>query len=420
MWYTEGMKATTTNLTVSPRLMEQYLDLVDDWRIDFDQLFLRIEHRFLRSDLRASMRAYLAGLLAPVERKNAWQLAQQAGYQTPYAVQHLLGRAHWDADAVRDDLSTYVKEHLETPEGVLVLDETGFLKKGDKSVGVARQYSGTAGRIENCQVGVFLGYVGAKGFAFLDRELYLPQDWAEDQERREAAGVPKDVCFATKPELAQKMLSRAFLSGISVGFVTADEVYGKAGKLRLFLEERKQPYVLAVACNQYVWVDTSQMRVDALSQALPPSAWQRLSCGAGSKGDRLYDWALKSINGPDAPAWQRFVLVRRSISDPSELAYYLCFAPADTPLGKLVGVAGCRWSIEVGFETAKGEVGLDDYEVRSWHGWYRHITLSLLAHAFLSVLRWAGFGPVAQKGGLKRSDSTSLSGFKQKRGLCCP
>jgi SRSO17 transposase len=385
-----------------------------------DQLFLRIEPHFLRSDLRGCLRAYLAGLLAPVERKNGWQLAQQAGYPTPYAVQHLLGRAHWDADAVRDDLRDYVKEHLCTPEGVLVLDETGFLKKGSKSVGVSRQYSGTAGRIENCQIGVFLGYVGAKGFAFLDRELYLPEDWAQDTERREAASVPKEVSFATKPELAQKMLERAFLAGISVGFVTADEVYGKSGKLRLFLEERKQPYVLAVPCNQYVWVGTCQMRVDALSQTLPQNTWQRLSCGAGSKGERFYDWALQPTNSLHAPAWQRFVLVRRSISDPSELAYYLCFAPADTPLAKLVSVAGCRWSIEVGFETAKGEVGLDDYEVRSWHGWYRHITLSLLAHAYLSVLRSSGLRPMVEKGGMQRSDSTSLREFKQKRGLCLP
>jgi SRSO17 transposase len=420
MWYPEGMKATLSNPTVSPRLLEDYLDQVDDWRIDFDQLLIRIEPRFVRSDLRGSLRAYLTGLLAPLERKNGWQLAQQAGCQTPYALQHLLGRALWDADAVRDDLRAYVQEHLWTPEGVLVLDETGFLKKGDTSVGVSRQYSGTAGRIENCQMGVFLGYAGAKGFAFLDRELYLPEVWAEDKERCKAASVPEEVVFATKPELAGKMLERAFLAGVSVGFVTADETYGKDSKLRLFLEERKQPYVLAVPCNQYVWAGYSQRRVDALATHWPPSAWHRLSCGAGSKGERFYDWALQRTNSLHAPAWQRLVLVRRSLSEPSELAYYLCFAPADTPLEKLVSVAGSRWSIEVGFEAAKGEVGLDEYEVRSWHGWYRHITLSLLAHAFLCVLRAAGLTPQEQKRATKRSDRSGLSGFKQKRGLCCP
>lgn len=413
------MKTTPSLSIISERLIEAQFDQVEDWRLDFDVLLQRVEPRFLRSDLRGNLRAYLAGLLAPVDRKNGWQLAEQAGYQTPYAVQHLLGRALWDADAVRDDLRAYVLKHLGGQDGVLVLDETGFLKKGDKSVGVARQYSGTAGRIENCQVGVFLGYVSARGFAFLDRELYLPEVWAEDKERRETASVPEDVGFATKPELAKKMLERTFLAGVSVSFVTADETYGKDSKLRLFLEERKQPYVLAVACNQYVWVDYSQRRVDALAQAWPPTAWQRLSCGAGRKGERLYDWGVQTINSPYGTAWQRFVLVRRSLSDPTERAYYLCFAPADTPLEKLVRVAGSRWSIEVGLEAAKGEVGLDEYEVRSWHGWYRHITLSLLAHAFLCVLRAAGLTPPDKKGAMDRSDSPSLSGFKQKRGLCC-
>ena len=406
--------------TISEHLIEAQFDQVQEWRLDFDQLLQRVEPRFLRSDLRGSLRAYLAGLLAPVDRKNGWQLAEQAGYQTPYAVQHLLGRAVWDADAVRDDLRAYVIKHLWVPEGILVLDETGFLKKGDKSVGVARQYSGTAGRIENCQVGVFLGYTGAKGFAFLDRELYLPEAWAVDKERREAASVPEDTVFATKPQLAKKMLERTFLAGVWASFVTADEAYGKDSKLRLFLEEKQQPYVLAVACNQYVWVGYSQGRVDALAKALPSTAWQRLSCGAGSKGERLYDWGVQAINGPQDSTWQRWVLVRRSLSDPSELAYYLCFAPADTPLAKLVSVAGSRWSIEVGFEAGKGEVGLDEYEVRSWHGWYRHITLSLLAHAFLCVVRSAGLPPPDQKGAMERPDKSSLSDFKHKRGLCCP
>ena len=232
--------------------------------------------------------------------------------------------------------------------------------------------------------------------------------------------MPEDTRFATKPQLAKKMLERTFLAGVWAAFVTADEAYGKDSKLRLFLEEREQPYVLAVACNQYVWAGSSQSRVDALANALPPSAWQRLSCGAGSKGERFYDWAFQAINHPYDPTWQRFLLVRRSISDPSELAYYLCFAPADTRLAKLVSIAGSRWSIEVGLEAAKVEGGLDEYEVRSWHGWYRHITLSLLAHAFLAVLRCAGLSTPEQKGAMDQPDTRSLSSFKQKRGLCCP
>ena len=422
MWYTVKMKPTSSNTAVTGALLQVQLDQAEDWQIEFQQFWVLLEHRLVRFELRRNVIAYLAGLLSPVERKNGWQLAEQAGYLAPHAIQHILGRAKWDADLVRDDLRTYVIKHLGGTDGIAVIDETGFLKKGDKSVGVARQYSGTAGRVENCQVGVFLGYTGAKGHAFLDRELYLPAAWAEDKDRREAAGVPdpEKVKFATKPQLAKKMLERAFAAGVSFAFVTADEVYGKDSKLRTFLEERPQPYVLAVACNQHVWTDFCQTRVDAVAAGLPEPAWRRLSCGEGSKGERLYDWALQEINGSQEPEWQRFVLVRRSISDPSDLAYYLCFAPAGTALERLVSVAGCRWSIEVGFEAAKGEVGLDEYEVRSWHGWYRHVTLSLLAHAFLCVLKAKGLTPAEKKGAVKRpANMSSLNAFKQKRGLCC-
>ena len=419
MWYPTFMMATSSHSADFDGLVQAQMQQTQEWLSDFWKLDERIQSRFLRSDLRGSVRAYLQGLLAPIDRKNGWQLAQQAGFPTPYAVQHLLGRAKWDAHALRDDLRAYVLKYLGDPEGILVIDETGFLKKGNKSVGVARQYSGTAGRIENCQIGVFLGYTGAKGFAFLDRELYLPQVWAEDSERRTAASVPEETTFATKSELARTMLERAFVGGARCAFVTADEVYGKDSKLRLYLEEKAQPYVLAVGCNQYVWTDFSQRRVDALGAALPANAWQRLSCGTGSKGERFYEWAWQPINGAHDPPWQRFVLVRRSLSDPSDLAYYLCFAPASTPLQKLVEVAGARWSIEVGFEAAKGEVGLDEYEVRSWQGWYRHVTLSLLAHAFLSVLRASQPGAREKKGAIKRSVNSSLLAFKQKRGLRC-
>jgi SRSO17 transposase len=407
------------NTTISKRtdfadVVQGHVDLVEDWLRDFWELDIRLEPRFLRSDLRRSVRAYLEALMAPVARKNGWQLAEQAGFSNPYAFQHLLGRAKWDADAVRDDLRAYVRKHLWTPDGTLVIDETGFLKKGTKSVGVARQYSGTAGRIENSQIGVFLGFVGAKGFAFVDRELYLPKVWADDEPRCEAAGVPEEVEFATKPELARQMLERALDGGLCAPFVTADEVYGKNLKLRNFLQERKQSYVLATACNQYVGVGASQTTVEALASAFSATDWQRLCCGAGSKGERLYDWAQHPINGPQG---QCALLVRRSLHDVSDLAYYLCFAPVGTPLQTLVNVAGARWSIEAGFEAAKSEVGLDEYEVRSWQGWYRHITLSLLAYAFLSVVRAAQGESAPKKGAMERAGTSSLGAFKQQRGL---
>ena len=345
---------------------------------------------FVRSEPRALSLAYLQGLLSGWERKNGWQLAEWMEEAAPYRVQHLLDRARWEADAARDKLRHYVVEELSSPDAVLIVDETGFLKKGLHSAGVKRQYSGTAGRIENSQVGVFLCYGSAKGAALVDRELYIPQEWAEDPERRREAGIPETVEFATKPELARRMIGRALDSGAAAAWVAADEVYGHDSKLRRFLEGRQMAYVLAVASDQRLWQpDFMQHRVDAIARSLPAPAWKRLSAGFGSKGERLYDWALLQLSKQDG--WARALLVRRSIEEKPECAYYLCYAPTgkDT-LETLVRVAGQRWLIEQSFETAKGECGLDHYEVRHWQGWYRHITLSMLAHAVLSVLRARG------------------------------
>ena len=273
---------------------------------------------------------------------------------------------------------------------MLIVDETGFLKKGLHSAGVKRQYSGTAGRIENSQVGVFLCYGSDQGAALVDRELYIPQEWAADRDRRRAAGIPDTVEFATKPELARRMIGRALDSGAAAAWVAGDEVYGHDSKLRRFLEGRQMAYVLAVASDQRLWQsDFMQHRVDAITRSLPASRWKRLSAGFGSKGERLYDWALMQLSKQDG--WARALLVRRSIEEKPERAYYLCYAPSgkDT-IETLVRVAGQRWLIEQSFETAKGECGLDHYEVRHWQGWYRHITLSMLAHAVLSVLRARG------------------------------
>jgi SRSO17 transposase len=335
--------------------------------------------------VRARVRAYLAGLLSRVERKNGWQVAEQLGESGPQGVQRLLNRAHWDADAVRDDLRVYVVEHLGDPDAVLVVDETGFLKKGTKSVGVKRQYSGTAGRIENSQVGVFLAYAAPRGRAFLDRALYLPKEWATAQERRHEAGVPDTVRFATKGHLAQDMLARAFAAGVPAAWVTADEVYGDDGAFRSWLEAQERSSVLAVSGDHRLWVDGRQERVDGLTAALPAEAWTRLACGEGAQGPRLYDWAAWRL--PATAERAQWVLVRRSLSDPTERAYYRAAGPLGTPLAELVRVAGTRWVIEDCIERAKGEVGLDQYEVRRWPAWYRYITLALVAHAYLEITR---------------------------------
>ena len=369
---------------------------VEDWAVGLETLLARIGPRFARAEPRARAGVYVQGLLSAAERKNGWALAEQAGDATPDAMQRLLNHADWDADAVRDDLRGYVVEHLGDDAAVLVVDETGFLKKGTKSAGVARQYSGTAGRIENCQVGVFLAYATPAGRTFLDRELYLPRAWIDDRDRCAEAGIGPEVEFQTKPELALAMLTRALDAGVPAGWVAADEVYGQNAGLRLALEERGMPYVLAVPVNQYTIAagPIAQTRVDALSAALPETAWTRLSAGAGAKGPRVYDWArvpIRPFSEPD----RYWLLIRRSLSD-GDLAHYLCFCPPQTPLADLVAVAGRRWAIEESFQTAKSEIGLDQYQVRRYDAWYRHITLAMLAHAYLTITRAAAAG---EKGG---------------------
>lgn len=363
------------------------LSQVQSWAQDLDEVMECIGPRFARPEPRQRARAYLHGLLSPVERKNSWQLAEQAGDASPHGVQHLLGRATWDADQVRDDWRAYVTEHIGHPQGIWILDETGFLKKGKHSAGVQRQYSGTAGRIENCQIGVFLAYASPRGRAFVDRALYLPQSWAQNWKRRKAAGVPKAIRFATKPTLARPMLERAFAAGMPGAWVTGDTVYGNDGKLRAYLEQERKGYVLAVACTHQVALPTGVKRgAAALVKRREAAHWQRRSAGDGAKGPRLYDGTRLELASA-IEGWQHWLLVRRSVSKPGERAYYRVFAPAGTSLEEMVRVAGARWSIEECIEAAKGEVGLDHYEVRSWTGWYRHITLALLAHAYLTVVR---------------------------------
>lgn len=369
---------------------------ITSWAEQLTEVAERIGARFLRSEPRQQALAYLQGLLSSVERKNSWQLAEQAGEPGPHKFQHLLGRAAWEADEVRDDLQVYVREHLADPDGVLIVDETGFLKKGEHSVGVQRQYSGTAGRIENCQIGVFLAYHGARGAAFLDRALYVPQEWTEDPQRRDAAGVPEEIRFATKPVLARQMLERALANGVPARWVSGDSVYGNDGKLRFWREEHKRAHVLGVSGNHFVVIGWKQQKVSAVAAQFLPEDWSRLSAGAGSKGPRWYEWAAVETNSL-LEGWARWLLVRRSVEDAQERAYYRVFAPVGTPLEEMVAVAGKRWAVEECFATAKGECGLDQYEVRSWTGWHRHVTLALLAHAYLTVVRARSIGKAPKK-----------------------
>ncbi len=352
------------------------------WATGLDEVAGRIAPRFGRAEPRRRAGAYLRGLLAPMGRKNGWQLAEAAGDATPDGVQEFLSRVRWDADAVRDDLRAYVVEHLADPAAVLVLDETGFLKKGTKLAGVQRQYTGTAGRIENAQVGVFLGYAGRHGRALIDRALYVPDSWAKDDARRCEARIPGDVQPVTKPKQGLAMLERARAAGVPFAWVAGDSVYGADSAIRRWAERHRCGYVLAVTSGQRL----GQRPVTTWIDGLPDAAWQRLSAGDGAKGPRLYDWAHLPYNGA-AQGFACALLVRRSISDPGEVTFYLTHAPQGTSLAELVRVAGARWTIESLFEQAKGEVGLDQYEVRSWVGWHRHITLSMFALAYLAVVR---------------------------------
>ena len=376
---------------------------VESWAAQLEEVHTRIAHRFARAEPRQRVLAYLKGLLSNCQRKNGWQMAELMGEMTPDGMQRLLSSAKWDANSVRDDLQSYIGENLgDSSSAIGVLDETGFLKQGNKSVGVKRQYCGTAGRVENCQIGVFLGYATVKGFAFLDREIYLPKEWVNDQQRREAAGVPESVEFATKPQIAQMMLERARAAGVALAWVTADTVYGNDRRLREWLEENEQAYVLAVACSERVWLDgptgAVQVPVEQVIAELPAETWQRLSCGQGSKGPRECDWVWTQLVSEQHKSWGRWLLARRSLSDPTHLAYFIVFAPSSTSMPEAVRVAGARWSIEMGFEITKNELGLDHYEVRSWQAWYRHVTLVLLAHAVLSVIRSQTLVTSAQKG----------------------
>src|SRR5579875_705197 len=338
-----------------------------------------IAGRFGRVEPRRAARQFVLGLLAPLERKNCWWLAEHAGHRDPQAMQRLLRTAVWDADAVRDDLRTFVAGQLGDPEGVLIPDETGFLKKGTGSVGVQRQYSGTAGRIENSQVGVFLGYATARGRALIDRRIYLPRSWASDRPRRAAAGVPAGVRFAAKAELALEMITGAVTARMPAAWVASDELYGNSGAFRAGVARLGLGYVVAVSRDHRVPAfpgGRRRLRADRIAAGLPAGCWQKISAGTGAKGPRWYDWAWVDAHQPG-----HSLLIRRGST--GELAFYRCWSPQPVPLATLVRVAGLRWAIEEGFQMAKDQTGLDHYQVRTWTGWHRFTTLAMLAVAFL-------------------------------------
>lgn len=348
----------------------------------------RIAGRFGRVETRRRASRLVAGLLAGLPRANCWTIAEHVGDDSPDGMQYLLARAVWDERAVCDDLREYVVEHLGPADAVLVMDETGDLKKGVCTVGVQRQYTGTAGRIENAQVAVYLVYASGKGHAFIDRALYLPASWTGDPARMAAAGIPEDVRFATKPQLAGRMIAAALDAGVQCAWVTGDEVYGADPRLRAELEARGVGYVLAVARDHRVSTGIGPRRAADLAVRLPERAWRVRSAGAGAKGQRLYQWAQIDIHPPagtaSTPDGHHWLLIRRHVRT-GELAFYHCYAPATVPLAQLIRVAGRRWSVEESFQTGKELTALDQHQVRRWTSWHRWTVLAMLAHAFLAV-----------------------------------
>nr|WP_242895247.1 IS701 family transposase [Actinomadura litoris] len=390
-------------------------DNPESWVSGLDALFAQIAGRFRRVEPRRQARSYVLGLLAPIERKSSWQLAEAAGDGRPDRMQRLLGSARWDPREVREDLHGYVVEQLGRNGGVLVVDDIGFAKKGTRSAGVQRQSSGSSGRPENCQIGVFLGYATRRGLALADAELYLPRSWTEDRDRCARAGVPADVGFATRPALAQAMVARALEAGSPARWVAADEVYGQAPAFRRYLEDRRLGYVMAVQGHQPLPVgygDTGP-RADEVAAAAPPEAWKRLP--ARTDGDARWqgEWAVATLlafaeddiggldGGPgglgEEDAFACWLLVRRPArGNGDRLDYHLCHGPAGTAVGQLVRVARACRTVGDALRAAKEDVGLDQYQVRRYDAWHRHVTLAMIAHAHLAAVAARAAGPPPQ------------------------
>lgn len=386
---------------MSSASLESMLEL---WSTTLRQTKRRIRPLFAAPSVAASANAFLDGLLGDERRKTGWMRAEAAGDPGPWRQQAILGRTHWDAEALRDVVRDHVVETLGSPDAVLVIDETGFLKQGKASCGVGRQYTGSAGKITNCQIGVFAAYVSDQGHAFIDRRLYLPKAWTGDPARRQATHVPEAITFTTKPQLALAMIERAIQAEVPFAWVAADSIYG-VGELELALRRAYKSYVLGVTGQHRFWSWDANLDVagtaEEIAKGIPDQDWLRLSAGSGSKGPRLFDWAYLPLATLQADAldavldqslWTRGLLVRRSLSD-GALAYFTTWCPAGTPVERLVMVEGRRWAIEDAFETAKTELGLAHNESRSWHGWHRHVSLVMLAFAMMARVRRLANGP---------------------------
>jgi SRSO17 transposase len=379
---------------VSGASIETTLEL---WASSLREVKARIRSLFTQERVAASAGQFLDGLLGPERRKTGWMRAEAAGDAGPWRQQAILGRGCWEADALRDLVREYALETLADPDAVLVIDETGFLKQGKSSCGVARQYTGSAGKITNCQIGVFAAYVSRHGHAFIDRALYLPKAWTDDPARLAAAHVPPEVGFATKPRLAGRMVERAIAARVPFAWAAGDSVYG-VSEIERALRREGKGYVLGVNATQPFnsWIGKPAVAgtAEEIAQGLEPTAWRRLSAGEGTKGPRLYDWAYLELADLDADeyqdgalgVWTRGLLIRRNLAD-GDRAYFTTWCPAGTTIEALVAVEGQRWAIEDAFETAKNELGLDHNETRSWHGWHRHVSLVMLAFAMLAVIR---------------------------------
>lgn len=410
----------------NPFLTGSALEALSEWSNVLKSFQSRIGQHLSRAEVRQTAFDYLQALLSPVSRKNGWQMAEQVGHKAPYRFQHLLGRARWDAEVMTAEVRDYALEHLGKEGAILAVDETGFMKQGEHSVGVQVQHCSLTGRLENCQVGVFLAYVSPHGHTLIDRRLYLPQSWASNQDKRLKTGVPEAVKFATKPQLARQMLQSAFEAGLRPSWVVADEVYGNDGKFWWWLEqEHQQAYLLTVGVKQSVVIGWQQHRAKDLATQLPSEQWHRLSCGSGTKGERIYDWARIEVNCNNECGMKRWLLFRRNLDSPDEphsLTYYQVYAPAQTTLEEIVSVAGQRWRIEECFAVAKDSLGLSEYEVRSWDGWHRHMTLVMAAQSFLSVLRHQVEPIPVPKKTLQGNEShpSSMAAFKAARGLLSP
>jgi SRSO17 transposase len=394
------------------KLTEAYKNEVET---EFAEVMRRLKRVFPSNPGFQTAQKYIKGLLGTADRKNGWQLAEYLGESTPYTLQQFLYRGRYCADEARNVLREYVSENIGEKDGVLVVDETGFLKQGKKSCGVKRQYSGTAGRIENCQIGVFLTYASKKGHAPIDRRLYIPQEWIDNTERCESTGIPETVTFQTKPQMALEMIQQATKAGVSYTWVTGDCVYGDFRTIRLWLEKKKKCYVMCVSGKEYIQKGITRVSVSSILKQLPEEGWFKASCGNGSKGARIYDWMTIEIASPATDGWKRYLLIRRSKTAPHNMRAYACFAVANTPVQKLVEIAGRRWTVETCFKESKTEVGLDQYEVRSYEGWYKHITFSCIALALLTVLSSKSLDTKSFQ--QHEPGGSSLEAFKRGRNL---